>query len=375
MTNANDRARVPAGRREGGRFAPEDHGTETATELGDATEYVTMGDVGSYPSDVNRFVTNDQLAKRKSELFEEWREAADRAVDRWPASMPTDVGAMSVMEGALNEARMRKDPEWDGWDEDTAPHVTKEELREAIRDMASEEDTFETNDLMERMLREPKDRDDLLSSVYTTGRQEGNICGDRWEDRTALFDSARDVAVNGTPADIESDPLASAIADAARESVGGEAADEDYFGCVGAMEYGDDPNLSRMVDDEIESLRQDEIGNLKSAKIGTPVVAFGRAGLWNGSADNGAFIDADSVGTLIGNGDPYSGMDGSSWSVDARNELVWHGTHHDGSNTVVFRRLRPGVTREQAEAMTPDELVSQGTVPLGGAVVGVYGMP
>ena len=88
MTNANDRARVPAGRREGGRFAPEDHGTETATELGDATEYVTMGDVGSYPSDVNRFVTNDQLAKRKSELFEEWQEAADRAVDRWPASMP-----------------------------------------------------------------------------------------------------------------------------------------------------------------------------------------------------------------------------------------------------------------------------------------------
>lgn len=370
MTNANDRARVPAGRREGGQFAPEDRGTDTSTELGDATEYVTMGDVGSYPSDVNRFVTNDQLAKRKSELFEEWRETADRAVDRWPASMPTDVGAKSVMEGALNEARMREDPGWDGWDEDTAPHVTKGELREAIRDMASEEDAFETNDLMERMLREPKDRNDLLSSVYTAGRPEGNICGDRWEDRTALFDAARDVAVNGTPADIESDPLASAIADAARESAGG-----DYLGCVSAMEYGDDPNLSRMVDDEIESLRQDEIGNLKSAKIETPVVAFGRAGLWNGSADSGAFIDADSVGTLIGNGDPYSGMDESSWSVDARNELVWRGTHHDVSNTVVFRRLRPGVTREQAEAMTPDELVSQGTVPLGDAVVGVYGMP
>lgn len=225
MTNANDRARVPAGRREGGRSAPEDHGTETATELGDATEYVTMGGVGSYPSDVNRFVTNDQLAKRKSELFEEWREAADRAVGRWPDVMPSDAGAKSVMEGALNEARMRKDPEWDGWDEDAAPHVTEEELREAIGDMASEEDTFEANDLMERMLREPEDRDDLLCCVYTSGRPEGDICGDRWEDRIALFDSARDVAANGTPADIESDPLASAIADAARESVGGEATD------------------------------------------------------------------------------------------------------------------------------------------------------
>lgn len=375
MNNANDRARVPAGRREGGRFAPEDHGTETATELGDAAEYVTIGDIGSYPSDVNRFVTNAQLSERRSELFEEWKEAADKAVGGWPDVMPSDAGAKAVMEGALNEARTRKDPDWDGWDEDTAPHVTKEELREAIDDMASEEDTFETNGLMERMLREPEDRDDLLSPVYTTGRPEGNIYGDRWEDRTALFDAAKDTAMNGTPADIESDPLASAIADAARGSVGEGASDAEYRDAIDAMECDDDPHLSRMVDDEIESRRQDEIANLESAKIETPVVAFGRAGLWNGHADNSAFIDADSVGALIGRGDPYSGMDGSSWSVDARNELVWHGTHHDGSNTVVFRRLRPGMTREQAEAMTPDELVSQGTVPLGGAVVGVYGMP
>lgn len=84
MTNASDRARVPAGRREGGRFAPEDHGTETATELGDAAEYVTIGDIGSYPSDVNRFVTNAQLSERRSELFEEWKEAADKAVGGGP---------------------------------------------------------------------------------------------------------------------------------------------------------------------------------------------------------------------------------------------------------------------------------------------------
>ena len=108
------------------------------------------------------------------------------------------------------------------------------------------------------------------------------------------------------------------------------------------------------------------------------ILAVGDLGLWNGRRRGYQEIPVgpDALARCL-----YSDCDYNTWYVED-DEFKATMAHHDGTNYVVYRERRSGVSDEQWDALTTaiwegdpaaDALLEQYTQPLGPKIAAVYG--
>jgi len=125
---------------------------------------------------------------------------------------------------------------------------------------------------------------------------------------------------------------------------------------------------------ESMSLYRADIADMyRGCTLANPVVVFARAGLWNGVADDLAVIEPDTIGDIISGPAPYRDMDGNRFRVNENDELEYVGTHHDGTNTAVYREWVGDDMPDDVETLTVEELYAR-TRALGPDVRRVLGL-
>lgn len=147
------------------------------------------------------------------------------------------------------------------------------------------------------------------------------------------------------------------------------------------VEYMDAETLSGMSEDDrwrvasetAEQYRGDVAEQYRGCTLANPVVVFARAGRWDGAHDELAVIEPDSIGDIIAGPAPYAGMDGSRYQVNELDELEYIGTHHDGTNTAIYREWVGDDMPDDVETLTHAELYAH-TRALGPDVRRVLGL-
>ena len=125
--------------------------------------------------------------------------------------------------------------------------------------------------------------------------------------------------------------------------------------------------------ESVSLYRTDMAGICKGCTLANPVVVFACAGRWDGAHNELAVIEPDSIGDIIAGPAPYDGMDGSRYLVNENDELEYIGTHHDGTNTAIYREWVGDDMPDDVETLTSEELYAH-TRALGPDVRRVLGL-
>jgi hypothetical protein len=86
---------------------------------------------------------------------------------------------------------------------------------------------------------------------------------------------------------------------------------------------------------------EDEQYELKMCSEG-PVIAIAQLGRWNGTFTG--YKELQSLGAVL-----YSSCDYERVYVDSNGDLRKEESHHDGSNSILYRYWKDGLTEEQKE--------------------------
>ena len=146
----------------------------------------------------------------------------------------------------------------------------------------------------------------------------------------------------------------------------------------------DDPDLdedeltSRMHEINSEYL-DDERANLGSLVVPNGILCVATLGLWNGTPTGYQHIKSGKISDCL-----YASarsIDTAAWYVDERGEFRSRQHHHDGTNTLRYRGIKPGVSEEQMEELADriyngkafEGLLHRLTFRLGDMIGDVYG--
>lgn len=125
--------------------------------------------------------------------------------------------------------------------------------------------------------------------------------------------------------------------------------------------------------DTASEYRLDVAELYRTCTLANPVIIFARAGLWDGVADERAVIEPDTIGDIIDGPAPYRDMDGNRFQVNEDDELEYVGTHHDGTNTAIYREWVGDDMPDDVSALTGAELYAH-TRALGPDIRRVLGL-
>lgn len=152
---------------------------------------------------------------------------------------------------------------------------------------------------------------------------------------------------------------------------------EDYFEeCFEEEEREDldEYEKYRIVEDINATYLEDERMNL-NVELGREIIAIGDLGLWNGRVTGYKEIGTNIADCL------YSEYEYQTWYIDHLGDFRLDETHHDGTNFVLYRVFKEGITEEQKEnfkwkvyknkATRKD--ITRYTERLGDAIAKVYG--
>ena len=112
----------------------------------------------------------------------------------------------------------------------------------------------------------------------------------------------------------------------------------------------------RIATETAEQFRGDVAEWFRGCALANPVIVFARAGRWDCVVGNIAVIEPDTIADIIDGPAPYRGMDGSRYRINEDDELEYVGTHHDGTNTAIYREWVGDDMPDDVEALTFAEL-------------------
>lgn len=146
-------------------------------------------------------------------------------------------------------------------------------------------------------------------------------------------------------------------------------------------EYMDAETLNGMSECDRWSLAHDTASRYRleaaemyrTCTLANPVVIFACAGLWDGTHNDMGIIEPDNIGDIIDGPNPYGDMDGSRFQVNEDDELEYVGTHHDGTNTAIYREWVGGDMPDDVSTLTGAELYAH-TRALGPDIRRVLGL-
>lgn len=87
----------------------------------------------------------------------------------------------------------------------------------------------------------------------------------------------------------------------------------------------------------------DERLNLGTVYLPEDIIAIGDLGLWNGRVTGYKEIGGDLADCL------YSDCEYCEWYVDEYGNFRCRESHHDGTNYILYRMWRPGISEEQKD--------------------------
>ena len=148
-----------------------------------------------------------------------------------------------------------------------------------------------------------------------------------------------------------------------------------------AEEYpdADEDELYQLMCETNDDYLDDERLNL-SIPLRSPVLCIADMGLWHGRCTGFREIKTGFVGDLLSLF-PNEDCAYCEWGIDARGDLALEYAHHDGTNRVIFRQVKPYVSRYQldnlerkiaSQCATRNEITKL-TSSLGPEVKAVYG--
>ena len=124
--------------------------------------------------------------------------------------------------------------------------------------------------------------------------------------------------------------------------------------------------------------RNDEVANL-DIEVNGEIIAFGRAGLWDGTSLQVGRTNKNNIGKIILES-PYSGLCYEEYYCED-GDMYYSGAHHDGRNTVMYRILPEGEDYDEfieelnntSSQKEFDEVVRKRTLSLAPFVASAYG--
>lgn len=119
---------------------------------------------------------------------------------------------------------------------------------------------------------------------------------------------------------------------------------EDY---IQANELDINPNDENALYDYIQETNWMYLDDLKSElniKLKNPIIMIANLGLWNGRHSGYKLINSGNIKDCF-----YSSCDYAEWSVDGYGNLVSEQSHHDGTNYLVYRELKEGLSEKQID--------------------------
>lgn len=124
---------------------------------------------------------------------------------------------------------------------------------------------------------------------------------------------------------------------------------EAYAEFIKDNDYDDDPDdeyaiYQHMV--ETNSLYLDDERMNLDIELPRPIIAIADLGLWNGRFSGYKELNSNNIKDCL---DGFSSCEYHEWYVDERKDLRCKAVHHDGTNYVLYRTYRDGVTDEQIE--------------------------
>ena len=89
----------------------------------------------------------------------------------------------------------------------------------------------------------------------------------------------------------------------------------------------------------------DERANL-NIQLPQPIIVIGDLGLWYGRRMGYKEIESGNISDCL-----YSDTDYSTWYVDKLGDLRCDAIHHDGTNRLLYRTYKPGVSESQIDLL------------------------
>lgn len=119
---------------------------------------------------------------------------------------------------------------------------------------------------------------------------------------------------------------------------------EDY---IQANELDINPNDENALYDYIQetnSIFLDDLRSNLNIKLDNPIIAIVNLGLWNGRHTAYKLINSGKIADCFSTSCDYA-----EWSVDGYGNLVSEQSHHDGTNYLVYRELKEGLSEKQID--------------------------
>ena len=122
---------------------------------------------------------------------------------------------------------------------------------------------------------------------------------------------------------------------------------ENFSEYIEINELDTDPNDEYALEEYVQETNCMYLEDLKSEldiKLKNPIIAIADLGLWNGRHSGYKLINSCNIKDCF-----HSNCDYVEWSVDGHGNLVSEQSHHDGTNYLVYRELKDGLSEKQID--------------------------
>ena len=122
---------------------------------------------------------------------------------------------------------------------------------------------------------------------------------------------------------------------------------ESFSEYIEANELDTDPNDEYALYEYIHEMNEIYLDDLRSnlnIKLDCPIIVIANLGLWNGRHTGYKLINSGNIRDCF-----YSDCDYVEWSVDGHGNLVSEQAHHDGTNYLVYRVFKEGLSEKQVD--------------------------
>lgn len=214
---------------------------------------------------------------------------------------------------------------------------------------------------------------------------EGNICSDTFETRNREW-QWRKTMINAAIHTHSADQLdylaeqmyldAYAQAQDDLDDPDQPADDDSVIAKLDGMDPWINPNIGEEFAEEMRIIRDEQVSQLEHVELDTPIVAFDSMHDRDEQHRNADIRDYANIAELMNDDRWYRNIDSSSWSVDARGELIM--SRHPGvtrPNIIAFRKLKPGLDPDDLDECSDKDLLQQCTLPVGRDITDHFNAP